>query len=195
MNKKYYFLTYDIDSLQNIYYDIIKRHKRILVFLYCHIQKINKIGSVNEWPVCAADSVAQTKNLKEYSMGELGEWLDIDALAGQYDVEANILLEKFLATGNPCASGVYPYVGCVAVHRVSSTDSTPIFPFGTAIHYQGSSVNISGINYSNFTVTDTGDPSFTRTTYWTDVYGGERTEANLKMAINYGVKKVTFTWD
>ncbi|MCI8529083.1 MAG: hypothetical protein HFH82_08050 [Lachnospiraceae bacterium] len=196
------------------------------------------IGMTNVIPVCAASSGEETKGIKEYSMEELGEWLDIDTMAEQYGVESNILLEKiytdlhsdgvfspfsnielgiskedetsarilpylienqdstmYLETGNPCASGVYPYVGCVAVHQKSTTDRNPIFPFGTMIHYQGSSVNIGGVKYSEFMVEDTGDLSFKRTTYWTDVYGGANTDENYRMAINYGVKKVSFTWD
>ncbi len=196
------------------------------------------LGITDILPANAMESVDEVKSLEEYSMEELGQWLNIDALAEEYEVEANILLEKiyadlhsegvfspftnidlgiddsneitprtppyfiqsqdstmYLETGNPCASGVYPYVGCVAVHRVSTADKSPIFPFGSRIHYQNSSVDIDGVSYSDFDVTDTGDASFSRSIYWTDVYGGARTDAHYKMAILYGVKKVDFTWD
>lgn len=101
----------------------------------------------------------------------------------------------YLATGNPCASGKYPYIGCVAVHRKSKTDKSPILPFGTCIRYTSSSVKIAGKSYNNFIIEDTGDAAFTRTTYWTDVYGGDNTTANRKMAANYGVKTVSIEWD
>lgn len=52
-----------------------------------------------------------------------------------------------------------------------------------------------GVEYSSYTVEDIGDDSFTRTLYWTDVYGGARTDENIAMAYNYGVKKVNFVWD
>lgn len=107
-----------------------------------------------------------------------------------YDQDSTMYLD----TGKPCASGVYPYVGCVAVHRKSSTDKSPILPFGTTIHYEDNSANINGLNHETFTVEDTGDKYFTRSTYWTDVYGGANTPANNDMAKNYGVKKVTISW-
>ena len=67
-----------------------------------------------------------------------------------YDQDSTMYLE----TGNACASGNYPYVGCVAVHRKSSTDRTPIIPFGSRIYYEDDSVNINGGNYSSFIVED-----------------------------------------
>lgn len=100
----------------------------------------------------------------------------------------------YLETGNPCASGNYPYVGCVAVHRKSSTDRTPIIPFGTRIYYEDDSVNINGANYESFIVEDTGDKNYIRSTYWTDVYGGANNAANYAMAINYGLKTVDISW-
>lgn len=100
----------------------------------------------------------------------------------------------YLETGNPCASGVYPYLGCVAVHRKSTTDYSPVIPFGTTINYLSDSVNINGRNFESFTVEDTGDKDYVRSTYWTDVYGGANTSANRTMAWNYGVKKVDISW-
>lgn len=88
----------------------------------------------------------------------------------------------YLETGNNCASGNYPYIGCVAVHKTSSTNSAPIFPFGTYIRYQGTSVTIGGKSYNAFTVEDIGDTKFTRSIYWTDVYGGANTQSNQQMA-------------
>jgi len=108
-----------------------------------------------------------------------------------YDQESTMYLE----TGNNCASGVYPYVGCVAVHRKSSTNMAPVLPFGTRIYYENDSVNINGINFESFIVEDTGDPEYKRSTYyWTDVYGGANTEANRIMARNYGVNWVDISW-
>lgn len=107
-----------------------------------------------------------------------------------YDQDSTMYLE----TGNACASGNYPYVGCVAVHRKSSTDRTPIIPFGTRIYYEDDSVNINGGNYSSFIVEDTGDKKYIRSTYWTDVYGGANTASNYAMAINYGLKTVDISW-
>lgn len=100
----------------------------------------------------------------------------------------------YVATGNPCASGNYPYVGCIAVHKKSNTDRTPIIPFGTRVYYEDDSVNINGGNYESFIVEDTGDSNFNRSTYWTDVYGGANTTANYTMAINYGLRTVTISW-
>lgn len=101
----------------------------------------------------------------------------------------------YLETGNPCASGNYPYVGCVAVHRKSKEDRTPIIAFGTRINYLSGGVNISGTTYTSFIVEDTGDANFTRSTYWTDIYGGANTQANRTMAYNYGVKTVVISWN
>ncbi|WP_027219135.1 hypothetical protein [Butyrivibrio fibrisolvens] len=100
----------------------------------------------------------------------------------------------YLATGNKTANNKWPYVGSCAVHRKSKDDRTPIFPFGSCIHYDVA-VNISGTNYRDFIVEDTGDKNYTRTTYWTDVYGGKNTSENQKMAFAYGVKYVNITWD
>lgn len=101
----------------------------------------------------------------------------------------------FLETGNNCASGVYPYVGCVAVHKKSATNAEPVIPFGTRITYLSGSVNINGSYFDTFTVEDTGDSKFVRSTYWTDVFGGENTEANRKMAAQYGVQTVVISWN
>lgn len=48
----------------------------------------------------------------------------------------------YLATGNACSSGKMPYVGCCAVHPVSKSNPEPIFPYGSYIQLQGSSVSI-----------------------------------------------------
>lgn len=100
----------------------------------------------------------------------------------------------YLSTGNPCASGKYPYLGCVAVHRKSSSDTTPVISFGTIVRYEDDSVNINGANYESFVVEDTGDPNYNRSLYWTDVYGGANTAENRKMATNYGIRTVDISW-
>lgn len=107
-----------------------------------------------------------------------------------YDQDSTMYLE----TGDACASGVYPYIGCVAVHKKSTTDAKPILPFGTTVHYEDNSVNMHGMNYETFTVEDTGDRKFVRSTYWTDVYGGANNDTNRKMAAEYGIQKVSITW-
>ena len=107
-----------------------------------------------------------------------------------YDQDSTMYLE----TGNACASGRYPYVGCVAVHRKSITDKSPIIPFGTRVYYENDSANINGVNFESFIVEDTGDKDYNRSTYWTDVYGGANTAANYTMAMNYGLRTVDISW-
>lgn len=101
----------------------------------------------------------------------------------------------YLATGNACSSGNMPYVGCCAVHPASKSNPEPIIPYGSYIQLQGSSVSIGGATYTSFTVEDTGDISFKRTLYWIDIFGGDNNDENYRMAINYGVRKVTYKWD
>ena len=133
------------------------------------------------------------------------EVASVDATEGNYEYVKERGLQRtviaynqdstmYLETGNPCASGNYPYLGCVAVHRKSSTDATPVIPFGTKIYYENDSVNIGGINFESFIVEDTGDKNYNRSYYWTDVYGGANTQENYNMAIQYGVRKVDISW-
>jgi 3D (Asp-Asp-Asp) domain-containing protein len=88
-----------------------------------------------------------------------------------------------------------PWVGSCDVHKVSKTNSTPLIPFGTTVSYLNRSVTIGGTSYSAFVVNDTGDASFKRSSYWTDIYFGDNTTTNYKAAINYGIKQdVTLYW-
>lgn len=96
----------------------------------------------------------------------------------------------YLATGDPGASGLMPWVGSCAVHKVSSTDRNPVIPFGTSISYLTGSVSIGGKNYGAFVVNDTGDANYIRSAYWTDLYFGDNTAENRTSALNYGIKKV-----
>lgn len=101
----------------------------------------------------------------------------------------------YLATGNPGASGLMPWVGSCAVHKVSGTTNTPLIPFGTTVSYLNRTVNIGGNGYSAFVVNDTGDPNNIRSLYWSDLYFGANTSANKTAALNYGVKSdITLYW-
>jgi hypothetical protein len=76
-------------------------------------------------------------------------------------------------TGNPTASGVYPYLGIVAVHRnidIGGSGYGPVIPFGSNIYLDRWVWLPDGVGYkSNFVVKDTGSGPG-RTAYWIDVY-------------------------
>ena len=97
----------------------------------------------------------------------------------------------YLATGQNTASGKVPAVGMCAVHHYQN--GKPYIPFHTQITYT-KSVSIQGRSRNAFTVEDTGDRHFKQSTYWTDLFFGSNTRSNRRAALNYGNRKVTYTY-
>ncbi|GGP08883.1 hypothetical protein [Oceanobacillus neutriphilus] len=80
----------------------------------------------------------------------------------------------------------------VAVHPKKNS-STPIYPYGTQIKTK-SPLSLNGYgSKSTFTISDTGDILYKRSTYWFDVYFGTSTTTNKNNAKKFGEKKVTYT--
>lgn len=99
-------------------------------------------------------------------------------------------------SGALTASGKTPEVGMCAMHidvttKTGSTTSTKV-KLGTTISMT-KSVDVNGDSRSSFVVEDRGNPT-NRTTYWIDIYFGEKTDATYKAAINYGVKTVSYSY-
>lgn len=92
------------------------------------------------------------------------------------------------------ASGKTPAVGMCAMHvdvttKTGSTTSSTV-KLGTTI-YMTNNVNVNGTSCSSFVVEDRGRPK-NRTSYWIDIYFGQKTDATYKAAINYGLKTVSY---
>lgn len=99
-------------------------------------------------------------------------------------------------SGALTASGKTPTVGMCAMHidvttKTGSTTSSKV-KLGTTISMD-SAVDVNGTSLSSFVVEDRGSPK-NRSTYWIDIYFGEKTDATYKAAINYGIKTVTYSY-
>lgn len=82
----------------------------------------------------------------------------------------------------------------VAVHQKSSTNTDPIFVFGSTILIKDD-LYVDGYGYKIlFHVTDTGDLKRKRDLYWFDVYFGADNAANQKNADNFGVKNTNVAY-
>lgn len=94
-------------------------------------------------------------------------------------------------TDTETASGVDPEVGMVAVHHYRS--GKPYIPFGTQLTYS-SPITIQGNDYTDFSVQDTGDAHFNRSSYWTDIYFGSPSDDNEQACLDYGVQSVDYSY-
>ena len=96
------------------------------------------------------------------------------------------------------ANGKEYFIGGIAVHpRYPGSDPRiPLIPFGTKI-YLTKPITIQGQEYSTLTVMDTGDIYYglwSGSPYWFDVYFGQSTYYNGKVAREYGTLPVDYYW-
>ena len=124
--------------------------------------------------------------------------------AEQTDAEVNAITEHVAGvvtayTGSTVGHGAPAYPNeqykTVAVHQKSSTNSNPIFPFGSKILIKDKLYLEGYGNAFLFTVTDTGDLNRKRDLYWFDVYFGLKNATNDTNANEFGEKnkKIAYT--
>jgi hypothetical protein len=109
----------------------------------------------------------------------------------------------YVATGNPMANGVMPYIGAAAMHIDVTTKSgvttASIVRLGTPINFgtpdARENINFNGYTMGSLVIDDRGGAS-NRTKYWIDIFFGANTPANRTAATNYGLKtSAYFYWE
>ncbi|MEK4536651.1 hypothetical protein NST21_15210 [Peribacillus sp. FSL K6-1552] len=85
------------------------------------------------------------------------------------------------ASEKPSQQGYNYAVGTTAASQLSirgNTASKPKIPYGSRVTFHAP-VNVIGYgNISSLTIRDTGDPNWTKTSYFVDVYYGNRSSVN-----------------
>lgn len=100
------------------------------------------------------------------------------------------------SSGALTASRKTPEIGMCAMHVNATTktgsETSNKVKLGQTI-YMLTNINMSGTWYRSFIVEDRGAPK-NRTTYWIDIYFGEKNDASYNAAIDYGVQTVDFKY-